>query len=147
MCATVFHFQEIVKLPYLQTTILCKQITPLWVKCHKRGGLVGMLVSVFLKASVHSFESFTSQPFLQLSFSLYAPMNIMLDFIWTLQVQLRGTRNKWTLQKNLVQGRIRTTNTARPPAYKSTVITTRPQLAWYEWSNKMTMKYIYLYDL
>ena len=28
-------------------------------------------------------------------------MNVMLDFIWTLPVQLRGTRNKWTLQKIL----------------------------------------------
>ena len=34
----------------------------------------------------------------------------MLDFIWTLPVQLWGTRNKWTLQKNLIYGRIRTTN-------------------------------------
>ena len=37
-------------------------------------------------------------------------MNVMLDFIWTLPVQLRGTLNKWTLQKILVHGRIRTTN-------------------------------------
>ena len=28
-------------------------------------------------------------------------MNVRLDFIWTLPVQLRGTRNKWTLQKIL----------------------------------------------
>ena len=28
-------------------------------------------------------------------------MNAMLDFIWTLPVQLRGSRNKWTLQKIL----------------------------------------------
>ena len=34
----------------------------------------------------------------------------MLDFIWTLSVKLWGTRNKWTLQKILVHGRIRTTN-------------------------------------
>ena len=34
----------------------------------------------------------------------------MLDFIWTLPVKLWGTRNKWTLQKILVHGRIRTTN-------------------------------------
>ena len=34
----------------------------------------------------------------------------MLDFIWTLPVQLWGTRNKWTLRKILVYGRIRTTN-------------------------------------
>ena len=57
----------------------------------------------------------------------------MLDFIWTLPVKLRETRNKVTLQKkNLAHGRIRTANTAPPKEYKSTVITTRPQLAWYE---------------
>ena len=39
-------------------------------------------------------------------------MNVMLDFIWTLPVQLRGTLNKWTLQKILVDGRIWTTNAA-----------------------------------
>ena len=33
----------------------------------------------------------------------------MLDFIWTLPVQLWGTRNMWTLQKILIHGRIRTT--------------------------------------
>ena len=54
-------------------------------------------------------------------------MNVMLDFIWTLPVQLRGQRNKWKLQKILVYGRIPTTNTARSPDYKST----RSQLAWY----------------
>ena len=59
-------------------------------------------------------------------------MNVILDFIWTLPVQLQGTCNKWALQKNLVHGRIRTTNTARPPDYKSTVITTQLQLPWYE---------------
>ena len=36
------------------------------------------------------------------------------------------------ITKNLVHGRIRTTNTARQPDYKSTVITTRPELAWYD---------------
>ena len=49
-------------------------------------------------------------------------MNVMLDFIWTLPVQLRETWNKWTLQKHLVHGRIRTPETARPPDYKSTVL-------------------------
>ena len=39
-------------------------------------------------------------------------MNVLLDFIWTLPVHLRGTWNKWTLQKILVHHRIRTTNTA-----------------------------------
>ena len=50
--------------------------------------------------------------FLSLSMHLLPRMNVMLDFIWTLPVQLRGTRNKWTLQKILVHGRIRTTITA-----------------------------------
>ena len=50
--------------------------------------------------------------FLSLSMHILPRMNVMLDFIWTLRVQLRGTRNKWTLQKILVYGRIRTTNTA-----------------------------------
>ena len=49
------------------------------------------------------------------------PRNIvMFDFIWTLPVQLWGTWNKWTLQKILFHGRIRTTNTAtRFPACPS----------------------------
>ena len=88
-----------------------------------------------LIASAHSFKRFTSR-LLKLSFSLsmhlLPRMNVMLDFIWTLPVQLRGTRNKWTLQKNLVHGKIRTTNTVRPPDYKPTVLATRPPLAWYE---------------
>ena len=135
-------------------------------------------------------------------------MNVMHDFIWTLPVQLRGTRNKWTLQKNLVHGRflyrtvvlricvalvvfqpycdleagdnqslkfkwrggesnpgplapqakslttqplrldvhgsIWTTNIARPPDYKSTVITTRLQLAWYEMDLNIHEIYIFL---
>ena len=52
--------------------------------------------------------------FLKLSFSLsmhlFPRMNVMLDFIWTLPVQLRGTMNKWTIEKNLAHARIRTTN-------------------------------------
>ena len=44
-------------------------------------------------------------------------VNVMLDFIWTLQVQLRGTWNKWTLQNNLVHSSIRTNHhTARKSA-------------------------------
>ena len=44
--------------------------------------------------------------------------------------------------KNLVRGRIWSTNTARPPDYKSNVITTRPQLAWYnmDWTGNVQMK-------
>ena len=72
-----------------------------------------------------------------LSMHLLPRMNVMLDFIWTPPVQLRGARNKWTLQKNLVHGTILSTNTTRPPDYKSTVITTRPQLAWYEMELKV----------
>ena len=68
-------------------------------------------------------------PFQKLSISMHliSGINGMLDFIWTLPVGLRGTRNKWTFQEIL------STNTARPPDYKPTVINTRPQLAWYEW--------------
>ena len=57
------------------------------------------------------FTAFKSIVF-SLSMHLLPRMNVMLDFIWTLPVHLRGTRNKWTLQKILVHGRIRTTNTA-----------------------------------
>ena len=74
-------------------------------------------------------------------------MNVMLDFIWTLSVQLRGTRNKWPLQKknNLAHGRIRSTNNARPPDNKPTVITNRPQLAWYEM--ELNVHEIYKYTI
>ena len=78
-----------------------------------------------------------------LSMHLLPRMNVMFDFIWTLPVQLWGTRNKWTLQKNLVNGRIRNTNTARPLDYKSTVITNRPQLVWYEMELNVHEIYIY----
>ena len=68
-----------------------------------------------IKVSAHSFKRFTSR-LLKLSFSLSIHLllrrNVMLDFIRTLPVQLWGTRNKWTLQKNLAHGRMRTTNTA-----------------------------------
>ena len=78
------------------------------------------------KASAHSFKSFTSR-LLKVSFSLsmylLPRMNVMLDFIWTLPVQLLGTRNKWTLQI-LIHGRIRTTNTA-PLAFQRVALTTR----------------------
>ena len=57
------------------------------------------------KASAHSFKRFTLR-LLKLSFSLSMHlllwMNVMLDFIWTLPVQLRGTLNKWTLQKKKI---------------------------------------------
>ena len=73
-------------------------------------------------------------------------MNVILDFIWTLPVQPRGIRNKWTLQKNLVHGRIRTTNTSRPPDYKSTVITSRPHSLDMRW-NKRSMKVISIWSI
>ena len=71
-----------------------------------------------LKASANSFKRFTSR-LLKLSFYLSMHLHVlpriyvMPDFIWTLPVQLRGTRNKWSLQNNLVHGRIRATNTAQ----------------------------------
>ena len=51
-------------------------------------------------------------------------MNVMLDFIWTLPVQLQGTPHKWTLQKILIHGRIRTTITT-PFAFQRVPLTTR----------------------
>ena len=98
------------------------------------------------KAKAHSFKRFTSQILklsVSLSMHLLPRMNVMLDFIWTLPVQLLGTWNKWTLQENLVNGRIRTINTARPPDYKSTVITIRPQLALFEIEFNVHEMYIY----
>ena len=72
-------------------------------------------------------------------------MNVMLDFIWTLPVQLRGTRTKWTFLKKSFHGRIRTAYTAWPPDYMPTVITTRPQLAWYE--KELNVHEIYIYTI
>ena len=72
--------------------------------------------------------------FLKLSFSLSMHLlprvNVMLDFIWTLPVQLQGTRNKWTWQKFL--STVGFDPPKPPPDYKSTVLPTGPQLAWYE---------------
>ena len=51
-------------------------------------------------------------------------MNVMLDFIWTLPVQLWEMRNKWKLQKILILGRIRTTNTTLL-VFKRVPLTTR----------------------
>ena len=48
------------------------------------------------------------------------------------------------ITKNFANSRIRTTNTARPPDYTSTVITTQPQLAWYEMELNV---HLALYDL
>ena len=65
----------------------------------------------------------------------------MLDFIWTLSVQLRGTRNKWTLQKTL------STVGFEPPTSQGfqfsspTTLTTRPPIDWYE-IEKMSLEFI-----
>ena len=48
-------------------------------------------------------------------------------------------------KKNLFHSRIRTTNTARIPDYKSTVLTTRPQLAWYKIELNVHEIYISIY--
>ena len=48
------------------------------------------------------------------------------------------------ISKDIVHGRIRTTNTAWPPDYKSTVITTRRQLAWYEMELNVHEIYIFM---
>ena len=69
------------------------------------------------------FTAFKSS-FLSLSIYLLPRMNVMLDFIWPLPVHLRGTRNKWTVPKILVHGRIRTTNTASLD-FQRVLLTTR----------------------
>ena len=56
-----------------------------------------------LKASAHSFKTFyfgAISKNIFLSMHLLPRMNVMLDFIWTLPVQLGGARNKWTLHKS-----------------------------------------------
>ena len=61
-----------------------------------------------------------------LSMHILPPMNFMLDFIWTLPVKLRGTRNKRKLQKKILFLVEFEPPTAGYPAYKSTVLTSRP---------------------
>ena len=87
------------------------------------------------KASAHFFKRFTSR-LLKLSFSLslctyyLGWMSCLISFeCCQSSCQEHGTSEHY--QKNLAHSRIRTTNSARPPDYKPTVITTRPQLAWY----------------
>ena len=77
--------------------------------------------------------------YLSLSNHLLPRMNVMLDFIWTLPVQLRRNTEQVNITKNLIHGRTRTPNTARPPGYQSTVFTTQPQLGSYESRNKMSI--------
>ena len=90
-----------------------------------------------IKASAHSFKLFSSQ-ILKLSFSLYASVTSEECHAWFhLNAASPAARNtkQVNMTKNLVHGRIQTTNTARPPDYKSTVITTRPQLAFVFWTH------------
>ena len=69
-------------------------------------------------------------------------MNVILDYSWSCQssCEEHGLSKHY---KTLVHGRIRTTNTARTPEYKSNVITTRPQLAWYEMELNVHAIYIH----
>ena len=92
--------------------------------------------SVTLKASAHSFKRFTSRDFknyLYLSLCIYylGWMSCLISFERCQpSCEEHGTSEHY--KKNLVHGKIWTTNTTRPPDYKSNVITTRPQLAWYK---------------
>ena len=101
---------------------------------------------VVVKASAHSFKRFTSPPFLKSSFSLYALITSDEWHAWfhlnAASPAARNTEQVNITKKNLVLGKIRTTNTARPPAYNSTIINARPQLDCYEW-RILSMKYIY----
>ena len=93
---------------------------------------------ILAKPSASSFKRFTSKPF-QVWFSLFLCtyylgwMSCLISFEPCQSSNAdHGTSEHYKKSCNLVHGRIRTTNTARPPDYKSTVITTRQQLASYE---------------
>ena len=99
-----------------------------------------------LKASAHSFKRFTSQLFKVIFLSFYAPITSDECHAWFhLNAARPAARNteQVNITKNLVQGRIRTTNFARLPDYKSTIITSRPQLAWYEMELNVNEIFIY----
>ena len=91
--------------------------------------------------SAYSFKRFTSRQFLKISFSLYAPFTSDECHAWFhLNAASPTERNteQVNITKNPVHGRIWTPKTARPPGYKSTVLTTRPILQryiLYEWRN------------
>ena len=71
--------------------------------------------------------------YISLSMHILLRINVMLDFIWTLSVKLRGTQVNIT--QNHVHGRILTNETTQPIGYKSDVFITRPNLQRYEWRN------------
>ena len=66
----------------------------------------------------------------------------MLDFIWSLPVQLWGTRNKWTLQKILIHGRIRTTNSG---TFCFPACTSNPSATETVWTNQTLWTWTYTY--
>ena len=69
----------------------------------------------------------------------------MLDFIWATASLAVRKMEQVNITKNLVHSRIRTTSTVRIPDYKSTVLTTRPQLVWYEIELNVHEIYISIY--
>ena len=67
--------------------------------------------------------------------SLYAPITSDECHAWFhLNAASLAARNteQVNITKNLVYGRIWTTNIARPLDFKSNALTTRPPIAWYE---------------
>ena len=115
--------------------------------CNLVGLLDHPLWLQLVKASVHSFKRFTSR-LLKSSFSLsmhlLPRMNVILEFHLNAASPAARNTEQVTIAKKLVHGRIRSNNNARPPD-KSTVITTRPQLAWYEM--ELNVHEIYINDL
>ena len=75
---------------------------------------------------------FAGYIYLSLSMHLLPRMNVMLDFILNAASPAQRKTEQVTITKNLVDGRIRTRKTARPPDYKSTAFTARPILQRYE---------------
>ena len=87
------------------------------------------------KASAHSFKRFTLRIFRITFLLLSAPITSDECHAWFhLNATSPAARNteQVNITKNLVHGRSWSINTAWPPDYKSTVLNTRPQLAWNE---------------
>ena len=94
------------------------------------------------------FKRLTSR-LLKISFSLYAPITSdECRACFHLNAASQAVRNteQVNITIHLVHDWIRTTNTACYSDFKSTIITTRQELAWYDKEIKYPWN-LYLYDL
>ena len=139
-------FQQIVDIPMdtncallpadiivlIHSEILRENSVQLHILIHRWRIVTSHMTEFFspIKASVHSFNGFTwrfSKLSFTLSMHLLPRMNVLLDFIWTLPVQRRGTRNKF-------YNKILPTVGFEPTTPHGLQITSPPlsQLAWYD---------------